>query len=60
MQQWGIGNTPLGRLGEPEDMVGAAVFLASQASRFMTGQVVRVDGGFTAAFNWPIPDDGGQ
>ena len=50
----------LGRLGEAEDLVGAALFLASEAAAFMTGQVVRVDGGFTAGLNWPIPDSGGQ
>lgn len=60
MQEWGNWNTPLGRLGKPEDLVGAAVFLASEAAAFMTGQVVRVDGGFTAGMNWPIPGDGGQ
>ena len=60
MQEWHDCNTPLGRLGKPEDMVGAAVFLASEASAFMSGQVVRVDGGFSAGLNWPIPDDGGQ
>ena len=60
MQEWGLTNTPLGRLGKPEDMVGAAVFLASNAAAFMSGQVVRVDGGFTAGLNWPIPGDGGQ
>ncbi len=60
MQDWGLANTPLQRLGEPEDMVGTAVFLASEASRFMTGQVVYVDGGFTAGWNWPIPAGGGQ
>ena len=60
MQQWGLTNTPLGRMGKPEDMVGAAIFLASEAAAFMSGQVVRVDGGFTAGLNWPIPGDGGQ
>jgi len=60
MKEWGLTNTPLGRMGKPEDMVGAAVFLASEAAAFMSGQVVRVDGGFTAGLNWPIPGDGGQ
>ena len=35
----------LGRIGQIDDVTGAAVFLASDASRFMTGQVVTVDGG---------------
>jgi len=39
---------PLGRLGEPDDLVGVLVFLLSDASAFMTGQVVYVDGGYTA------------
>ena len=39
---------PLGRLGEPEDLSGALLFLASDASNFMTGQVIRPDGGYTA------------
>lgn len=60
MRAWGETNTPLGRLGEVEDLVGAAVFLGSDAAAFMTGQVVRVDGGFTAGLNWPIPEGGGQ
>ncbi|MFP6764715.1 MAG: glucose 1-dehydrogenase [Planctomycetaceae bacterium] len=60
MLQWGTTNTPLSRLGEVDDLVGAAVFLASDAAAFMTGQVVRVDGGFSAGVNWPIPGDGGQ
>lgn len=55
MNAWGLANTPLGRLGEVEDMVGTAIFLASDASSFMTGQVVRVDGGFSAGMAWPIP-----
>jgi 3-oxoacyl-[acyl-carrier protein] reductase len=38
---------PLGRLGRPEDVVGLAVFLASNEARYITGQVYAVDGGFT-------------
>jgi 3-oxoacyl-[acyl-carrier protein] reductase len=37
--------TPLGRWGRPDDLVGAAVFLASDESRFMTGQMIMVNGG---------------
>ena len=39
--------TPLRRLGEPDDIAGAAVFLASKAGSWMTGQAVVVDGGAT-------------
>jgi NAD(P)-dependent dehydrogenase (short-subunit alcohol dehydrogenase family) len=41
-------HTPMGRFGEPEDLIGTAVWLASDASRFVTGIVVPVDGGFAA------------
>ena len=37
--------TPLGRIGEPDEIAGAAVFLASPAGRFMTGQGIVIDGG---------------
>ncbi|GEK35328.1 SDR family oxidoreductase [Kurthia sibirica] len=43
-----INSTPLGRLGTDEDLTGVAVFLASAASQFMTGQIISVDGGSTA------------
>ena len=41
-----IMRTPAGRFGKPEEMAGAAVFLASHASDFVTGSIVYVDGGY--------------
>jgi NAD(P)-dependent dehydrogenase (short-subunit alcohol dehydrogenase family) len=43
-----ISRTPLGRLEEPEDLIGVAIYLLSPASDFCTGQVIYVDGGYTA------------
>lgn len=43
-----IYHTPMGRFGDPEDLVGTVLWLASDASRFVTGIVVPVDGGFSA------------
>ena len=40
-----LGNTPLGRLGDPEDVAGAVRFLCSNEARFITGEVLLVDGG---------------
>ena len=41
--------TPMGRFGDAEDLVGAAVFLASESARFVTGHLLAVDGGFLAS-----------
>lgn len=40
---------PLGRIGEPSDMAGAAIFLSSRASSYVTGVIIPVDGGLTGA-----------
>jgi NAD(P)-dependent dehydrogenase (short-subunit alcohol dehydrogenase family) len=47
-ERYFLSNIPLGRLGEPAEIVGPAVFLASDAASFVTGQVLVVDGGHTA------------
>jgi NAD(P)-dependent dehydrogenase (short-subunit alcohol dehydrogenase family) len=44
-----LARTPMARFGEVDDVVGAAVFLASESARFVTGQLLAVDGGFLAS-----------
>lgn len=43
-----LAHTPMGRFGDPDDLVGAVLWLASDASRFVTGVVLPIDGGFSA------------
>jgi NAD(P)-dependent dehydrogenase (short-subunit alcohol dehydrogenase family) len=43
-----IAHTPMGRFGNPEDLAGVTIWLASDASRFVSGIVVPIDGGFSA------------
>lgn len=47
--QWICSRTPAGRWGQPHELAGAAVFLASPASNFVNGQILGVDGGLLAA-----------
>jgi NAD(P)-dependent dehydrogenase (short-subunit alcohol dehydrogenase family) len=43
-----IAHTPMGRYGEPEDLLGAVIWLLSDSSRFVTGTVIPIDGGFSS------------
>lgn len=52
-----INRTPAARWGNPEDLAGAAVFLASKASDFVNGQIIYVDGGILATIGKPSNED---
>jgi gluconate 5-dehydrogenase len=54
MRDWVLSITPMRRLGTPEDLIGTAIYLASEASAFVTGQILWVGGGVTAGTNWPM------
>ena len=50
--RWLHDRIPAKRPGEPEDLVGAVIWLSSAASAYATGQVIAIDGGFTAGGSW--------
>lgn len=49
---WILQRVPARRPGTPEDLIGTTLLLASQASAFVTGQAIAVDGGFLAGYSW--------
>jgi gluconate 5-dehydrogenase len=48
-----INRTPAGRWGDPDDLIGTAIFLSSAASNFINGQIIYVDGGILATIGKP-------
>jgi NAD(P)-dependent dehydrogenase (short-subunit alcohol dehydrogenase family) len=55
-RKWILDRVPARRPGQPEDLIGTTLLLASSASDFLTGQIITVDGGFLAG-GWWEPDD---
>ncbi len=55
-RRWLLNRLVIQRPGEPRDMVGACVLLASDASAYITGQTIYADGGFLAGGRWSMPD----
>ena len=51
-KQWLVDRIPARRPGKPEELVGAALLLASDASSYITGQIINVDGGYLAGGSW--------
>lgn len=52
-----ISRTPAGRWGDPDDLMGTAIFLASSASKFVNGQIIYVDGGILATIGKPSNEE---
>ncbi len=46
----------VGRIAEPEEIAALIHFLVSDDCRFVNGQAIAADGGFTAGWNWPIAE----
>lgn len=57
MNDFIISRTPAGKWGDPDDLQGAAIFLASRASDFVTGQIIYVDGGILATIGKPANEE---
>ena len=52
-----INRTPAGRWGDPQELVGSAIFLSSKASDFVNGHILYVDGGMLATIGKPVNEE---